>query len=135
HIFRPTIVNSTATTLLMGVNEGLQSQNRCNCTVAAGSSGTSIGYYRLFSNSNVRAYNNGSGYTGGYIYWENFASSVDGSTGDVTLRATSSPAADLASVPGGPIDAGTSGVSLAQRSDVLDVPRTTKDEIRAPRTG
>jgi len=47
-IFRPIIVNQTGLAPLMGVNEGLQSQNPCNCTVPAGSTGTAIGYHFLF---------------------------------------------------------------------------------------
>jgi uncharacterized protein YjdB len=119
-IFRPIIVNQTGTTLLMGVNEGLQSQNRCNCTVAPGSSGTVIGYYRLFSNSNVRAYRDGSGYTGGYIYWSNFASSVDPSSGDIRLNATIAPGADIAAARQGSIGAEWLEQAPIPPSDVLD---------------
>lgn len=97
YIFRPLIVNQSAVPLLMGVNEGLQSQNRCNCVVPAFSSGTQIGYYLLYSNSNVRAYRSGNGYTGGYIYWQDFANGVNPSSGAVTLTATQAPPAPGAS--------------------------------------
>lgn len=92
-IFSPVIVNNTSTTLLMGVNEGLQSQSRCNCTVPGLSSGTRIGYYKLFSNSNVRAYRSGSGYTGSYIFWSNFSALTNQSTGSITFNATFPPIA------------------------------------------
>jgi hypothetical protein len=97
--FVPVIDNLTPATLLMGVNVGLNAQNLCNCTVRPFEGNISIGYYRLFSNSNVRAYRDGSNYTGSYIYW---GSDLSGSTtplanlaqvrtGMVTLTATMSP--------------------------------------------
>jgi hypothetical protein len=97
--FVPVIDNLTPATLLMGVNVGLSSQNLCNCTVWPFEGNISIGYYRLFSNSNVRAYRATSNYTGPYIYW---GSDPSGSTtplvnlaqvrtGMVTLTATMSP--------------------------------------------
>ena len=91
-IFRPLIVNQTSTELLMSVNGGLQSENRCNCVVPGPSSGTAIGYYRLYSNSNVRGYREGGGYTGGYIYWDNFSSAVSPVDGTIRLTATTAPA-------------------------------------------
>ncbi len=97
--FVPVIDNLTPATLLMGVNVGLTAQNLCNCTVGPFVGNTSIGYYRLFSNSNVRAYRNGSNYTGSYIYWGSdpsgsttpLANLAQARTGIVTLTATMSP--------------------------------------------
>jgi hypothetical protein len=97
--FVPVIDNMTPSTLLMGVNVGLTAQNLCNCTVGPFVGNTSIGYYRLFSNSNVRAYRNGSNYTGPYIYWGSdpsgsttpLANLAQVRTGIVTLTATMSP--------------------------------------------
>jgi hypothetical protein len=100
--FSPGISNNTSTRLLMGVNMGLQSENRCNCVIPIGSQRVHIGYYKLFTNTNVRAYRDGSSYTGGYTYWENFYSSVESTSGDVTLNATLNPGMN----PLGP-DAGT----------------------------
>ncbi len=97
--FVPVIDNLTPATLLMGVNVGLSAQNLCNCTVWPFEGNISIGYYRLYSNSNVRAYRNGSNYTGPYVYWGSdpsgsttpLASLAQVRTGMVTLTATMSP--------------------------------------------
>lgn len=67
--FAPQIDNLTSATLLMGVNVGLTAQNLCNCTVSGYAQNIALGYYRLYSNSNVRGYRWNSGYTGPYIYW------------------------------------------------------------------
>lgn len=66
--FNPWITNNTANALWMEVNGGLNSQNRCDCSAPAGSQRVSLGYYKLFSNSNVRGFRN-SNYTGQYSYW------------------------------------------------------------------
>lgn len=97
--FQPLISNDTNVPLLMEVNGGLSSQNRCNCTAPAFQQNTHFGYYRMFSNSNVRAYRSGSGYTGRYIFWGADPSRVatpisnlaEPETGRVRLRATSAP--------------------------------------------
>lgn len=98
--FQPFVSNATAVDLLMEVNGGLQSQNRCNCTVPAFQDDTQFGYYRMFLNSNVRAYRSGSNYTGRYIYWGDGSNGVaagripelaEPETGRVRLRATSAP--------------------------------------------
>ena len=60
--------NQTITALLLGVNMGLQAENRCNCLAPANRK-VQVGYFRYFANSNVRAYLPGSGYTGPYIYF------------------------------------------------------------------
>ncbi len=67
-IFIPVITNSTSLDGLIGVNMGLTSENRCNCIAPAGRT-VQVGYYHLFSNSNVRAYRSGSNYTGSYSFW------------------------------------------------------------------
>ncbi len=74
--FAPLVTNSTGTTLLMTVNWGLASENRCNCTVPATGALTHLGYYRLFTNSNVTAFRSGSNYTGAYRYFYDFTSGV-----------------------------------------------------------
>lgn len=88
-IFAPLVNNNTAASLLMGVNMGLQSENRCNCTVPAFQQNTGFGYYRLFSNSNVRGYRDSSGYTGPFIFWN--VSSAESQTGIVRLTANFAP--------------------------------------------
>ncbi len=83
----------------MGVNMGLTAQNLCFCTVGAFQGNIAIGYYRLYSNSNVRAYRNGSNYTGPYVYWgydpfgptTPLASLAQVRSGMVTLTATFAP--------------------------------------------
>ena len=72
--------------LLMGVNMaiGPPIENRCNCVVKAGIE-TPIGYYLLYSNTDVRAYQ-GSDYNSAYYFWnfdEHFT--VEEDTGKVTL--------------------------------------------------
>ena len=75
----------------MGVNVGLQSENKCNCTVSAKSL-VAIGYYKFFSNTNVRAYNATTNYTGPFIFWEGFTyQNLESQTGKITLKATSPP--------------------------------------------
>ena len=66
--FYPIIDNNTSTGLLMGVNMGLPSENKCNCVVNAGNE-TAIGYYKLFGNTNVQAFQDDSNYTGSFIFW------------------------------------------------------------------
>ena len=67
--FRPLFTNRSATALLMEVNGGSASQNRCECTAAAASTNVHSGYYKLFSNSNFRVYRSTSNYTGAYLFW------------------------------------------------------------------
>lgn len=92
YYFAPLVTNNTAANLLMGVNMGLQSENRCDCAVPGGGTDVYFGYYRLFTNSNVRGYRFDSGYQPPYIYWENFSGSVDFETGIVRLQANTAPA-------------------------------------------
>ncbi len=87
--FIPRVNNNTGVALLMGVNVGLVSENLCNCVVPAFQQNTIFGYYRLFSNSNVRGYRNGSNYTGPFIFWD--VSSAQSETGLVQLRADFPP--------------------------------------------
>jgi hypothetical protein len=58
--FAPVVTNLSGTSLLMAVNFGLQSENRCQCTVPVGGQRVFLGYYRLWSNSVVHAFANGS---------------------------------------------------------------------------
>lgn len=88
--FFPLINNSTGARLLMGANVGVASQNLCNC-VALPFSQTNFGYYRLFSNSNVRAYRDGSGYTGPFVFWDGFSALVNPDSGFIQLNANSAP--------------------------------------------
>lgn len=67
--FQPLITNQTSVGLLMEVNGGYTAENRCDCVAGAGNARVQFGYYRLFTNSNVRVYRNGSDYTGHYRFW------------------------------------------------------------------
>lgn len=86
-IFFPLIENRTAVRLAMAVNYGLQAENRCDCTVSPGST-SGIGYYWLYSNSNVAAFRDATNYTGRYLYWDNFANSTVEGSGSVVLVAS-----------------------------------------------
>jgi uncharacterized protein YjdB len=80
--FAPLITNTANTRLLMAVNFGLTGEVRCNCVVPAFTTRVGIGYYTLFSNTNVRGYRDGSGYTGPFVFWnfgQQFTSVTPGS--------------------------------------------------------
>jgi uncharacterized protein YjdB len=80
--FAPLMTNSSSVGLLMVVNQGLVGELRCNCVVPPNSSRVGLGYYRLLSNTNVRAYRDTSNYTGGYVFWnygQHFATVTAGS--------------------------------------------------------
>jgi len=64
------ITNNGLVRLLVAVNFGLTSENRCSCLAPTGGIKTYFGYYKLFSNSNVRGYAEGSNYTGTYVFWD-----------------------------------------------------------------
>lgn len=89
--FSPLISNSGAYPILMVANWGLASENRCNCTVLSGGNNVNIGYYKLFSNSEVRGYGAISGYgVGTYAFWNytGFSSIVQSGSGVVLLTNT-----------------------------------------------
>jgi hypothetical protein len=86
--FSPLISNTGVYPILMAVNWGLVTENRCNCTISSGGSNVNIGYYRLFTNSEVRGYGNISGYgVGAYVFWNytGFSSLVQSGSGAVLL--------------------------------------------------
>ena len=69
YFMEPHFNSSIGSGVLLGVNMGLQAENRCDCTIPASTNNVVAGYYRLYSNSNIRLYRNGSGYSGPYVYW------------------------------------------------------------------
>jgi hypothetical protein len=89
--FVPFVTDTTDSPLLMDVNRGLVAESRCNCLVPAHGVNVAIGYYKLFSNSNVQAYRNGSNYTGPYYYFDNLTGSVEAQTGILRLTFNQSP--------------------------------------------
>jgi hypothetical protein len=98
--FNPWIDNRTSVGLLMEVNSGLAEQNQCELVVPADPDGTvgdyvNIGYYRFFTGTTtVRAYRDGSGHTGNYIWWDNVGIEgvMQANSGRANLVATSAPA-------------------------------------------
>ena len=89
--FTPRITNNGSNPILMVVNWGLVSENRCNCSVPSGGTNVNIGYYRLYSNTEVRGYGTVSGYgNGSYVNWQEatFGSSVQSGSGMVQLTNT-----------------------------------------------
>ncbi len=67
--FAPVISNQTPQALEAGVNVGLVAQNLCNCNVNAFTNNVLIGYYLLYTNSNVELYYPGWNYTGPFVFW------------------------------------------------------------------
>ena len=131
--FAPVIDNFTNVPLLMGVNMGLTAENRCNCVVPANTLDVEIGYYRLFSNSNVRAYNSNSNYTGGFVFWEGntIVGAVTPGSGRADLFTTITPN-NLARAGGwiGLPDVVWQPFDRLWHND--DVPRTEVSNARAP---
>jgi len=89
--FNPVIDNQSSTRLLMGINWGLQSENRCSCVVAEFTDNVSLGYYLLFTNTEVRAYNEDNGYdAGSFHFWNDFSDGVQDGSGTINLLNTTS---------------------------------------------
>ncbi len=89
--FAPVISNNSNSSLLIGVNGGLSSENRCYCTVGPRTSNVSVGYYKLSAESNLRAYSDGSNYFGGYYYFQSFMPLVELQTGILRKTFTINP--------------------------------------------
>lgn len=114
--FMPIVTNQTSVALLLGVNMGLAAENKCNCTAPAGQKRVAFGYYRFYSNSNVRGYRADTGYSGAYAYFGsdsaasgNTIGGVDSESGVVELSFTTAPAATGSS--GGTGSTGNGGSS------------------------
>lgn len=117
--FAPVLRNESGSGLLMGVNMGLSSEHRCRCVVVAGATQAFLGYYQLYSNSNVRGYRSDSDYTGPYIYWDEFTESVTPLSGRLGLRATSAPSPPRAAGSLGPAPTSPRPPSPGTSDDVL----------------
>lgn len=76
YYFAPIVTNTTNVGLLMTVNHQLQSETRCNCVVGVAQFRVAFGYYRLFTNSNVTAFRDGSNYSGSYSYFRDFGATI-----------------------------------------------------------
>jgi hypothetical protein len=117
--FSPLITNTGAYAILMVANWGLVAENRCNCTAPSGGTNINIGYYRLFTNTEVRGYGTVSGYgNGSYVYWQyaTFGSSVASGSGVVQLTNNLNILAPPVGAPGvaGTVARGTARPMLGQ---------------------
>ncbi len=83
--FAPLITNASASDITLEVNPGTAAAVRCNCLVSKGAVRTHIGYYRLYQNSSVAAYNSAHPYIGPHADRHGFASRVAPSSGAVVL--------------------------------------------------
>src|SRR6266550_1055631 len=62
--FAPLITNASASDITLEVNPATAAAVRCNCLVSKGAVRTHIGYYRLYQNTSVAAYNSAHPYIG-----------------------------------------------------------------------
>jgi len=83
--FAPLVTNTSASDVTLEVNPGTAVAVRCNCLVPRGAVRTHVGYYRLYENSAVAAYNSAHPYTGPHADREGFATRVARPSGAVVL--------------------------------------------------
>jgi hypothetical protein len=83
--FAPLVTNTSASDVTLEVNPGTAAAVRCNCLVPRGAVRTHVGYYRLYENSAVAAYNSAHPYTGPHADREGFATRVARPSGAVAL--------------------------------------------------
>ena len=83
--FAPLVTNTSASDVTLEVNPGTAAAVRCNCLVPRGAVRTHVGYYRLYENSAVAAYNSAHPYTGPHADREGFATRVARPSGALAL--------------------------------------------------
>jgi len=83
--FAPLVTNTSASDVTLEVNPGTAAAVRCNCLVSRGAVRTHVGYYRLYENSAVAAYNSAHPYTGPHADREGFATRVARPSGALAL--------------------------------------------------
>ena len=83
--FAPLITNASASDITLEVNPGTAAGVRCNCLVSKGAVRTHIGYYRLYQNTSVAAYNSAHPYIGPHADRHGFAGRVVPQSGVVVL--------------------------------------------------
>jgi serine/threonine-protein kinase len=83
--FAPLVTNTSPSDITLDVNPGSAAAVRCNCLVPKGAVRTHIGYYRLYRNSAIAAYNGAHPYVGPHADREGFAARVAPSSGAVVL--------------------------------------------------
>ncbi len=85
HFFAPLITNTTASDITVEVNPGTGAATRCNCLVPRGAVRSHVGYYRLFANSGVAAYNAAHPYQGPHADRSGFAARIAPQSGAIEL--------------------------------------------------
>ncbi|HEX4601903.1 MAG TPA: serine/threonine-protein kinase [Gemmatimonadales bacterium] len=83
--FAPLITNTSASDVTLEVNPGTAAALRCNCLVPRGAVRAHVGYYRLYRNSVVAAYNSAHPYSGPHADRADFATQVTPHSGAVVL--------------------------------------------------
>ena len=83
--FAPLVTNSSPSDITLEVNPGSAATVRCNCLVPKGAPRTHIGYYRLYQNSVIAAYNSAHPYIGPHVDRQGFAGRVNPRSGAVEL--------------------------------------------------
>ena len=83
--FAPLISNTSPSDITVEVNPGTAAAVRCNCLVPKGAARTHVGYYRLYQNSSVAAYNGAHPYFGPHVDRQGFAARVAPASGVVVL--------------------------------------------------
>ena len=83
--FAPLVTNTSASDITLEVNAGSAAAVRCNCLVPKGAVRTHVGYYRLYLNSAVTAYNSAHPYVGPHADRGGFATRVAPTSGAVLL--------------------------------------------------
>lgn len=83
--FAPLITNTTPSDITLEINAGTASAVRCNCIVPRGAVRAHIGYYRLFANSTLAAYNAAHPYTGPHSDRGDFAARVVPKSGVIVV--------------------------------------------------
>jgi hypothetical protein len=81
----PLITNTSPSDITLELNPATAAVVRCNCLVSQGAVRTHVGYYRLYRNSVVAAYNSTHPYLGPHTDRAGFATGVDPQSGVVVL--------------------------------------------------
>jgi hypothetical protein len=83
--FSPLITNTTPSDVTVEVNPGTAAATPCNCVVPRGAVRVHIGYYRLYANSALAAYNATHPYNGPHADRSDFATAAASASGAVVL--------------------------------------------------
>ena len=83
--FAPLITNTTPSDITVEINAGTAAAVRCNCIVPRGAVRVHIGYYRLFANSTLAAYNSAHPYTGPHSDRGDFVARIAPKSGAIEI--------------------------------------------------